>query len=494
VVTADGQHTAFKDEHQHALLQEQTGDDLQAALKTMRGGMTGATKFALGFKTKGISDEINKLAKTCIEPLETKKKEINAFFDKVSKYLDEKSKELKGTQDQLEDARKSCTDAENAVKSKKASCNFEELEQLRLKHGPNEPQDPRLAVARRAWAQTLVQWQKRMPPAQRTPTLLQVEDCNGSRAYDSKQKCGHCSVTWGSSRASQYNCEGYWKCWYLGCYLTKGAIEVAWAAKQTARSACRLVIDGLAATANGICQAGITIAQKALGLVQSVVEVAQKVVNNVRALLNTILDKITNTLKWLGSFVLNFVGFATNGFTGGDFAFIAKLTFDSQPKEYKFNYNMQKDGSILSLATKVFTESVKKAFTAAWDWIVVEVKKLFALDTTKLVDLVELKDDESRAAAAHGSISLEQFINAKSVRSTALAHGSSKKKLTHVLMHMNGRDYLMKTRASSLAEIQEEALSRPMDSDNAHWHLNKQSEQSKQDMENRVQHITETRP
>jgi len=255
-----------------------------------------------------------------------------------------------------------------------------------------------------------------------------------------------------------------------------------------------LVIDGLAATANGLCQAGITIAQKAVGLIQSVVNAAQKVVDNVKALMNTILDKITNTLKWLASFVLNFVGFATNGFTGGDFAFIAKLTFDSQPHEYKFNYNMQKDGSILKLATKVFTESVQKAFNAVWDWIKAEVKKLFALDTSKLVDLVELKDDESRAAAAHGSITLEEFINAKSVRSTALAHGSSKKKLTRVLMYMNGRDYLMKTRASSLAEIQEEALSRPMDSDNAHWHLNKQSEQSKQDMENRVQHIMQTRP
>merc|ERR1712178_573910 len=80
------------------------------------------------------------------------------------------------------------------------------------------------------------------------------------------------------------------------------------------------------------------------------------------------------TLKWLASFVLNFVGFATNGFTGGDFAFIAKLTFDSQPHEYKFNYNMQKDGSILKLATKVFTESVQKAFNAVWDWIKAEVK------------------------------------------------------------------------------------------------------------------------
>jgi len=262
-----------------------------------------------------------------------------------------------------------------------------------------------------------------------------------------------------------------------------------WAASQV----CQAAIDGLASTVNALCKAPIDLAKSAIALVQKAVDLAQTVVNNVKALLNTILDKITNTLKWLGSFVLNFVGFATNGFTGGDFAFIAKLTFDSQPKEYKFNYNMQKDGSILSLATKVFTESVKKAFTAAWDWIVAEVKKLFAMDTSKLEDLVELKDDESRAAAAHGSISLEEFINAKSMRSTALAHGSSKK-LTHVLMHMNGRDYLMKTRASSLAEIQEEALSRPMDSDNAHWHLNKQSEQSMQDMENNVRRIMKTRP
>lgn len=490
MVTAEGRHTAFKDEHQHALLQEQTGDDLQAALKTMRGGMTGATKFALGFKTQGISNEINKLAKACIDPLEKKKTEINAFFEKVSKYLADKSKELKGTNDSLEDARQSCTDAENAVKAKKASCYEEELEQLRLKHRPNERQSPRLAVARRAWEQTLVQWQRHMPSAQRSPTFLQEKGCEGSRAYDSPQKCGHCSVNWGTTRGSAYWCDGYWKCWYLGCYVTKAAIEVRWAAGQV----CAAAIDGLAATANGLCQAGITIAQKAVGAIQSLVDLAQKVVNNVKALLNTILDKITNTLKWLGSFVLNFVGFATNGFTGGDFAFIAKLTFDSQPKEYKFNYNMQKDGSILSLATKVFTESVKKAFTAAWDWIVAEVKKLFAMDTNKLEDLVELKDDESRAAAAHGSISLEEFINAKSMRSTALAHGSSNKKLTHVLMHMNGRDYLMKTRASSLAEIQEEALSRPMDSDNAHWHLNKQSEQSMQDMENNVRRIMKTRP
>merc|ERR1740138_228197 len=55
-VTAEGHHTAFKDEHQLSLLQGEKGDDLTKALTAMRSGMKGKTKFAIGIKTQGISE------------------------------------------------------------------------------------------------------------------------------------------------------------------------------------------------------------------------------------------------------------------------------------------------------------------------------------------------------------------------------------------------------------------------------------------------------
>jgi len=263
--------------------------------------------------------------------------------------------------------------------------------------------------------------------------------------------------------------------------LKKAWVGVRW----VARHGCIAAIKFLANTANKLCQAGIWLARKALGGAQTVLNVAQKLVNNVKALVNTILDKVTNVVKMLSTFIINFVGFATNGFTGGDFGFIAKLTMNGTPREYKFNYNM-KSGNLLKLATKIFTESIKKAFDKAFAWIKAQIKKLFSFHEVEDLEELEDMDDDARAAASRDSISLEEFTTATFDRSTALAQGSVKKKLTQVLVNMNGRDYLMKTKASSLAELEQNALSRPMDNKNAHFHLWKQAQGGVEDLERTV--------
>lgn len=255
--------------------------------------------------------------------------------------------------------------------------------------------------------------------------------------------------------------------------------------RYAARQVCRKAINFLGNTANKLCQAGISLAKVPLRAAQKVLNVAQKLMNNVKTLVNTILDKVTNVVKTLSTFIINFVGFATNGFTGGDFGFIAKLTMNGTPREYKFNYNM-KSGSLLKLATKIFTESIKKAFDKAFAWIKAQIKKLFSFHEVEDLEELEDMDDDARAAASRDSISLEEFTTATFDRSTALAQGSFKKKLTQVLVNMNGRDYLMKTKASSLAELEQNALSRPMDNKNAHFHLWKQAQGGVEDLERKV--------
>lgn len=265
--------------------------------------------------------------------------------------------------------------------------------------------------------------------------------------------------------------------------MKKAWIGVRWAATQV----CKGALDILADTWKGLCVTGVDIAQAALNLAIKALDIAQKVVNAVKSLIDVVLAKVTSMVEMLSTFVLNFVGFATSGFTGGQFGFIAKLTMSGTPKEYKFNYTMKKGQTLLGLATEVFLSSIKKAFDDALAWIKKKIKAVFVVGEAE--DLVELEDMDakSRAAARKNSLSVKEFINREVARSSALAQGSFKKKPTQVLVRASGRDYLMKTSFASFSEMTALWESSPMNDRNAHWHLWKRAEKGAQDLESALQ-------
>merc|ERR1712205_47150 len=123
--------------------------------------------------------------------------------------------------------------------------------------------------------------------------------------------------------------------------------------------------------------------------------------------------------------------------------------------------------------------TVKKAFDDAKKWI----KKKLGL-AEDLVELNEM-DAKSRAAALKNTLSIDEFMTAE--RSTALAQGSFKQKPTQVLVHVGGRDYIVKTSFSSFADAVSLWESKPLDTTNAHWHLHKQALKQEQDFESLFQ-------
>lgn len=266
-------------------------------------------------------------------------------------------------------------------------------------------------------------------------------------------------------------------------------MKKAWVGVQwIARKGCQAAVDLLAATWKGLCTTGVDIAQGAYNLAIKAVDVVQKIVNAAKSFVQAVLDKVTEWVKTLTTFVLNFVGFATSGFTGAQFGFIAKLTLNGTPKEYKWTHTLKKGQTILGLATSIFVASIKKAFTDAINWIKNKAKSIFTI--MEVEDLEELQDMDakSRAAAQQNSLSLDQFINPAPVRSTALAQGSFKKeKQTQILVRAGGRDYVMKTPFSSFTEMVSKWESQPLGDHNAHWHYFKRSEKKHRDFESELQ-------
>jgi hypothetical protein len=535
MVTSEGYHTAFEDEHQHSLLQEETGDDLTKALTAMRTGMKKSTfKFAIGLKTQKISEAINKVAKDALAPLYDAQKSVKASFAVVNGKLNQRRSEWKYKISELDDAKKSCAKSAANLRAKRNACEEEELELLRLKYRKHEAPRPQLAEARRAWQQVLTESKKFTAAEPVHPSSMSAKEAKESnkaaaemeavetgveaqmeagwwrrrrrrrrrrrvgvhcmgRASKPRQ-CGHCTgpggpPQWfvaGKSTPGQWQCSGYWRCWYFGCLLKKAWVGVQWAATQV----CKGAIDLLASTWKGLCTTGVDIAQGALKLAIKGLDVVQKVVNAAKSFVQAVLDKVTEWVKTLTTFVLNFVGFATSGFgqAGSQFGFIAKLTLNGTPKEYKWNHTLGKGETIWRLALSIFAASIKKAFTDAINWIKNKAKSLFSI--MEVEDLEELQDMDakSRAAAKQNSLSLDQFINPAPVRSTALAQGSfKKKKQTQILVRAGGRDYVMKIPFSSFTEMVSKWESQPLGDHNAHWHYFKRSEKKHRDFESELQ-------
>lgn len=469
---------------------------------------------------------------------------MKAAFAVVNGKLNQKRSEWKYKISELDDAKKACAKSAANLKAKKNNCEEEELELLRLKYRKHEAPRPQLAQSRRTWQQVLTESDQFAAAEQPHPNGLPAKEAKESNKAAAEieavetgveaqmeagwwrrrrrrrrrrrapspgvppttcsgraskpVECGHCGngqyygAQWfkaGSSTPNQWQCSGYWRCWYFGCLLKKAWVGVQW----VARKGCQLAISALAGTWKALCTAGCDIAQGALKLAIKALDVVQKIVNAAKSFVQAVLDKVTQWVKTLTTFVLNFVGFATSGFTGGQFGFIAKLTLNGTPKEYKWSHTMKKGQTIFDLATSIFVASIKKAFTDAINWIKNKAKSIFTIMEVEDLEELEEMDAKSRAAATQNSLSLDQFINtAAPVRSTVLAQVSlNEKQQTKILVRAGGRDYIMKTSFSSFTEMVSKWESQPLGDHNAHWHYFKRSLKKHRDFESELRRNVE---
>jgi hypothetical protein len=206
--------------------------------------------------------------------------------------------------------------------------------------------------------------------------------------------------------ASKRSCNG--KCDYWLCSTQKVAQAAVNLAEAVTEKACILALDAYQAIVSGCCKGYANLQKAGVWVEQKAVQVAQSALSAAKTAVNRISSYLTEQLKKLLDFAMEYVGMVTNGF-GGTFNFLARMKFDGNVQNYQFDFQLTGKG-IVDLAKSVFARVFSKGADEAQAKAKKDMPKLQLLGEAEHLVAVPDNLDAAQKALAEAGIDVQNVM------------------------------------------------------------------------------------
>merc|ERR1711871_62100 len=270
---------------------------------------------------------------------------------------------------------------------------------------------------RQQWAKERKEWaaefiQNHLEDQSDTPEFMQVNvrqregwPCIG--CCDSPRRgCKASRCHYGDHTASRRVCSG--SCDYFGCWTAKTAQAVVNLAEAASEKVCIAALSAFNAVVGACCKGVVDLQKGGVWIAQQAVSVAQKAASAAKTAVSKITSYLVAALKNLMNFKLEYVGFVTNGF-GGAFAFLARVNFSGDVRNYNFEFQITKAG-LVALGKSIFTRVFSKGANEAQAKAKKDMPKLELLSTAEHLVAVPDSVDAAQKALDEAAIDVKNVM------------------------------------------------------------------------------------